>query len=54
MAIGDRVFMLVAGAALLLSADVHADTTNGAVIGGFAEVANKVSGGMPGETPAPK
>jgi uncharacterized membrane protein YgcG len=36
------------------AATARADATNGSVIGGFAEVANQVSGAMPGETPAPK
>jgi uncharacterized membrane protein YgcG len=40
--------------ALAFAAAAHADATNGSVIGGFAEVANKVSGAMPGQSPAPK
>jgi uncharacterized membrane protein YgcG len=43
------------GAGFLVAASAAgADTNKGAVIGGFAEVANSVSGAMPGETPAPK
>ncbi len=53
---GFRLPMLGVAMVLGLTATngLHADTTNGAVIGGFAEVANRVSGAMPGETPAPK
>jgi uncharacterized membrane protein YgcG len=49
-----RVFPTTLLAALALTANAHADATKGAVIGGFAEVANKVSGAMPGQSPAPK
>jgi uncharacterized membrane protein YgcG len=49
-----RLLLLSLGASLLASAGLHADTSAGAVIGGFAEVANKVSGAMPGQSPAPK
>src|SRR5690349_14309576 len=36
------------------SAAAQADVTNGNVIGGFAEVANNVTGALPGQQPAPK
>jgi uncharacterized membrane protein YgcG len=44
-------------AALLCAATIapaQADTTAGTVVGGFAEIANNVSGAMPGQKPAPK
>ncbi len=44
------IAVLICGAVL----PAQADTTAGAVVGGFAEVANNVSGAMPGQKPAPK
>jgi hypothetical protein len=56
-AIGDsatRLLPMMLLAVMASAGSARADTTNGAVIGGFAEVANSVSGAMPGQTPAPK
>jgi uncharacterized membrane protein YgcG len=55
--LSSKAFRLVALAAIVSlqpATELDADATNGTVIGGFAEVANQVSGAMPGETPAPK
>jgi len=40
--------------ALLITTPAFADVTTGSVIGGFAEVANNVSGALPGKQPEPK
>jgi hypothetical protein len=50
-----HVYRLGAIAALLCAGGMaQADVTTGNVIGGFAEVANNVSGALPGQQPAPK
>jgi uncharacterized membrane protein YgcG len=41
-------------ALLCVGVSARADVTTGNVIGGFAEVANNVSGALPGQQPAPK
>jgi hypothetical protein len=53
----NRFYRVAAITALFCGAaciQARADSSLGSVIGGFAEVANSVSGALPGQTPAPK
>ena len=49
-----RVLPAAILATFAIAAGAQADTVNGSVIGGFAEVANTVTGALPGQSPAPK